>query len=369
MADVEACAADIGLANEFANTRITGGSTTLPAAQALRSGLAIELRVHGCVDHLRRVIDDLAQGLDKVREVEKSLTLSRAALAQSEAALAASRTAERTAGLCLHDKQTGLLNRKPFHDCLAQVSVAAERRGSVRDRACELDDAGASDAADPSAVVIKVLVAEDESSMRDLVHRVLTGAGMQLVNSGPAAELLSAEKLASATIPRLYVKMPGMSGMAGLSGLAGLALHDLLRNCGVHVPVVSNGGGSDMALALTAMRNGAAEFAEMSIQRASQLDRVRRSDTHLPDRMAILERPADPEVMARFETLTPREREVFNLLVTGMSSKLIARELGGSFRTIEVHRAQVMHKMAARHLSELVRMSIESMSSYRVPAR
>lgn len=59
--------------------------------------------------------------------------------------------------------------------------------------------------------------------------------------------------------------------------------------------------------------------------------------------------------------MTQREREVFHLLVTGMSSKLIARELGGSFRTIEIHRAQVMRKMMALHLSDLVRMRIESM--------
>ena len=78
--------------------------------------------------------------------------------------------------------------------------------------------------------------------------------------------------------------------------------------------------------------------------------------------MAAPKRLADPLVLVRFETLTPPEREVFDLLVMGMSSKVIARELGGSFRAIEIHRAQVMRKMAARHLPELVRMSIESMA-------
>jgi FixJ family two-component response regulator len=200
---------------------------------------------------------------------------------------------------------------------------------------------------------IKVLVADDDDFMRDLLRRVLAGAGMQVASYGSAAELLGAGDLASATVLLLDVKMPGMSG---------LHLQAELGRRGIDVPVVFVSGAADLATAVTAMRNGAADFIEKPFQGAVLIERVRRAVALHADRVASSDRPRDPQVLARFETLTPREREVFELLVTGMSSKLIARELGGSFRTIEIHRAQVMRKMAARHLPDLVRMSIESLA-------
>ncbi len=207
--------------------------------------------------------------------------------------------------------------------------------------------------------VIKVLAVDDDGFMRDLLHRVLAGAGMQVASYGSAAELLVAGDLAGATVLLLDVKMPGMSG---------LDLQDLLRRRDIDLPVVFLSGAADLAMAVTAMRNGAADFIEKPFQGALLTERVRRAVVRHAQRPATPERLADPLVLARFETLTPREREVFDLLVTGMSSKLIARELGGSFRTIEIHRAQVMRKMAARHLPDLVRMSIESMAPRRAGA-
>lgn len=206
---------------------------------------------------------------------------------------------------------------------------------------------------DTRAAVIKVLAVDDDGFMRDLLHRVLTGAGMQVTGYGSGAELLAAgDDLAAATILLLDVKMPGMSG---------LDLQDLLRQRGVDLPVVFISGSADLEMAVTAMRNGASDFIEKPFQGALLNERVRRAVDRHADSVATSERPADPVVLERFATLTAREREVFALLVTGMSSKLIARALGGSFRTIEIHRAQVMRKMGARHLPELVRMSIESM--------
>lgn len=267
----------------------------------------------------------------------------------------------------MHDKKTGSTDRTLIDDRWRHASVGTERLGSMRDTACALDDVGAGalptspDAAGLSGFGIRVLVAEDDSFMRGLVHRVLAAAGMQVDSFASADELLRAGDLAAATILLLDVEMPGMSG---------LDMQDLLRQRGVDLPVVFISGASDLALAVTAMRNGAADFIEKPFQGALLIERVRRAVARHADRRASTsDRQSDPGVQARFETLTPREREVFALLVTGMSSKLIARELGGSFRTIEIHRAQVMHKMAARHLTELVRMSIESMVSHRVHAR
>lgn len=203
------------------------------------------------------------------------------------------------------------------------------------------------------AVRISVLVVDDDGFMRDLLHRVLAGADMQVESYASAAELLDAGDLASATVLLLDVSMPGVSG---------LDLQNLLRQRGVDLPVVFISGVADLGMAVTAMRNGAADFIEKPFEGTSLVERVHRAVARHSDRAMRSERLVDPLVPARFETLTPREREVFDLLVTGMSSKVIARELGGSYRTIEIHRAHVMRKMAARHLSELVRMSIESMA-------
>lgn len=129
-AEVEACADDLGSANNVAKARIADGATTLPAAQALRSGLAVELRVQGCADGLQQVTDNLAHGVAEVKAVELALNRSREALAESEAALAVSRNAERTASqLAMHDQKTGLPNRTLFDDRLTQAIASAERHG------------------------------------------------------------------------------------------------------------------------------------------------------------------------------------------------------------------------------------------------
>ena len=200
--------------------------------------------------------------------------------------------------------------------------------------------------------VINVIAVDDDSFTRDLLHRVLSGAGMQVESYGSAAELLEADSLGSATVLLLDVKMPGLSG---------LELQDLLRRRGSHVPIVFISGTADLGVAVTAMRNGAADFIEKPFEGAALIGRVRRA---VAGHTAQAPLAAGSLVLSRLETLTPREREVFDLLVTGISSKLIARELGGSFRTIEIHRAQVMRKMSARHLTDLVRMSIESMAPH-----
>jgi len=214
--------------------------------------------------------------------------------------------------------------------------------------------------ATPPPEGIRVLAVDDDAFMRDLLHRVLARAGMQVTTVGTADELLAASELSTATLLLLDVKMPGVSG---------LDLQDLLRRRGIDLPVVFLSGAADLAMAVTAMRNGAADFVEKPFERAALIERVQSAVARHRARVAALQALLDPQVLSRFETLTPRERQVFDLLVTGMSSKVIARELGGSFRTIEIHRAQIMRKMAALHQTDLVRMSIESLASRRKGTR
>lgn len=226
------------------------------------------------------------------------------------------------------------------------VATAAEAAG-MRSVADSVDGPDAS---------IKVIAVDDDEFMRSLLARVLTRAGMQVMSYDSAAALLGVANLSWPTVLLLDVDLPGMSG---------LALQELLRHRSIDLPIVFISGAADLAMAVTAMRNGAEDFIEKPFQGAMLIERVCRAVARHAERAAASERPGDPAMQARFLTLTPREREVFDLLVTGMSSKLIARELGGSYRTIEIHRAQVMRKMAARHLSELVRMSIESLAPRR----
>ncbi|MGN6826929.1 GGDEF domain-containing protein [Paucibacter sp. M5-1] len=129
-AEVQACAEDLGSANELAKAHIADGASMLPAAQALQHGLAVEQRVQGCADDLQQLADNLSDGVDEVQAVEHALSRSRLALADSEAALALSRDAERTASqLAMHDQKTGLPNRTLFDDRLAQAIAGAERHG------------------------------------------------------------------------------------------------------------------------------------------------------------------------------------------------------------------------------------------------
>ena len=129
-AKIEACATDLASANEVAKEQIAEGATTLPAAQALQNGLTVESQVQDCAEDLQKVTENLAQGVAEVQAVEQALNRSRAALADSEAALTASRDAERKANqLAMHDQKTGLPNRTLFDDRLAQAIAGAERHG------------------------------------------------------------------------------------------------------------------------------------------------------------------------------------------------------------------------------------------------
>lgn len=129
-AKVEACVEDLESANALAKARIADGATTLPAAQALEDGLAVELKVQDCADDLQEVTNNLAHGVAEVKAVERALKRSRAALAESDAALAVSRDAERSASQrAMHDQKTGLPNRTLFDDRLAQAIAGAERHG------------------------------------------------------------------------------------------------------------------------------------------------------------------------------------------------------------------------------------------------
>ncbi len=207
---------------------------------------------------------------------------------------------------------------------------------------------GALDAAAVSQPA-RVLVVDDDAFMRDVLMRLLSKAGLVVQTYASGRELLDGADLQTPAVLLLDVKMPAMSG---------LELHALLRARETRLPIVFLTGASSVGMAVTAMRDGAADFIEKPFDAADLLARVVRVHAMHLERIEPAAPAFAPEHRARLAGLTPRERVVLGQMVTGRSSKAMARELGGSFRTIEIHRGRVMSKMAAANLADLVRMCI-----------
>ncbi|APW40878.1 hypothetical protein RD110_22250 [Rhodoferax koreense] len=196
----------------------------------------------------------------------------------------------------------------------------------------------------------RVLVVDDDAVMRLVLHRVLSNAGFHVEMFDSASALFGDADLSRPAVLLLDVRMPAVSG---------LELQSMLNLRGIELPVVFLSGTSDIPVAVAALRAGAVDFLEKPFVAAELVQRV---EMAFGTGAAGLPSPPDAggppdDHPQRLETLTPREREVHDLMVTGMTSKLMAIELGCSFRTIEIHRTRVMTKMAAAHLADLVRMN------------
>ncbi len=200
-----------------------------------------------------------------------------------------------------------------------------------------------------------VLVVDDDGYMRDLLEQIFVNAGIAVRTFGSAAELLSDADLQARCVLLLDVKMPGMSGPE---------LHAVLRERRIDVPVIFLTAAADVPMAVAAMRNGALDFMEKPFHPASLVARVRDAFARYEAHLGPL---PDATLAHRLNSLTPREREVLELMVTGATSKRMARILGGSFRTIEFHRGRVMVKMKADNLADLVRMNLGFQSAPAVP--
>ena len=144
----------------------------------------------------------------------------------------------------------------------------------------------------------------------------------------------------------LDVRMPGLSG---------LDLQLKLRDAGIPIPVIFITGHGDIPMSVRAMKEGAHEFLTKPVRGQDLLDAVQKA--LVSDRELRQERREANEIHARFESLTPREKEVLELVVAGLLNKQIADQLGMSELTVKTHRAHVMEKTQAESLAHLVRMS------------
>jgi two-component system, LuxR family, response regulator FixJ len=190
-----------------------------------------------------------------------------------------------------------------------------------------------------------VFVVDDDEAVRDSLKLLLKSAGIVAVTSASAQELLASYDPAQPGCLVLDVRMPGMSG---------LEMQHELNLRGAMIPVIFITGHGDIPMAVEAMQQGAFDFLQKPFRDSDLLDRVQRALARDQEQRERL-RQTD-KIRERLASLSPREREVLDLVTRGKANKMVAGDLGVSQRTVEIHRAHVMQKMEAGSLAELVRM-------------
>ena len=194
-----------------------------------------------------------------------------------------------------------------------------------------------------------VFVVDDEPAIRDSLALLLRSVGIPTRTFDSAQAFLDAFQPVPNSCLLADVRMPGMSG---------LELQETLRKRGLKVPVIVLTGHGDIAMAVRAMKAGAADFIEKPYNDQVLIDSVHRALAASREPQGSPPAADRAGIEARIATLSPREREVMQLVIEGKPNKVIATRLGLSTRTVEVHRAKVMEKMQAASLAELVRMAL-----------
>lgn len=190
-----------------------------------------------------------------------------------------------------------------------------------------------------------VFVIDDDKAVRHFLRGLIASVNLRVEAFTSAQEFLAAYRSSSPGCLLLDIRMPGMSG---------LELQQELNARGIDLPVIVLTGHGNVQVAVHAMKAGAVDFIEKPFNNELLLDRVQKAVAKSVD--TYENRIKRDEILNRRKLLTPRERQVLDLVVAGESNKGIARHLHISEKTVEIHRAHVMGKMQAKSLADLVKI-------------
>ena len=197
-----------------------------------------------------------------------------------------------------------------------------------------------------TSAIPMVFVIDDDPDVRASICGLLESAGVQSECFETAEQFLQREPFEGASCLILDVSLPGISG---------LDFQQELKNAGLQIPIIFITGYGDIPMTVKAMKSGAVEFLTKPMENRNLLEAVHEALARDTERhqgqadVAILQK--------RYQTLTPREREVMRLVALGMLNKQVASELGNKEITVKIHRSRAMRKMQAASLAELVRMA------------